>query len=261
MLHVHAPAFAGPAAPAAVSLLAQTSGTWWNVAAVLLGGAIGLLSRGRLPQRIVDVIMQALGLVVLLIGVLNALELARVERPSGVIVGLLALVIGAALGEWWRIEEGLEALGDRLKRRFKGQGRFTEGFVSASLLFCVGPLALIGSLQNGLTGDDSFLILKSGLDLIAAVALATSFGVGVLASVLVIALYQGGLSLAAGLFADLIPNPATDPQVLLLTGVGGLMIVGIGLILLDIKRVRVASMLPAFALALLFYRIGVWLLR
>src|SRR5690554_7438487 len=98
--------------------------------------------------------MQAIGLVTLFIGITNALDLNRVSSPPGVLVGLLALALGAALGEWWRIEEGLENLGDRLKRRFRGSGRFTEGFVAASLLFCVGPLALLGSIQNGLTGED-----------------------------------------------------------------------------------------------------------
>lgn len=242
-----------------MGLVEQTSGTLWNIVAVVFGSGVGLLTRGRLPERYTLVIMQALGLTVLLIGMVNALELTRIDRPPGVIVGLLALVIGAALGEWLRIEEGLEAVGKRLKRRFRGQGHFTEGFVAASLLFCVGPLTLIGSLQNGLTGDDSFLLLKSALDMFAAMALATSFGIGVMASVLVIAVYQGGLSLGAGLFASLIPDPASDPLVLLLTGVGGLMILGIGLRLLDIKQIRVASMLPAFVLVVVFYRIGLWL--
>ena len=169
---------------------------------------------------------------------------------------LLALALGGALGEWWGIEEGLERLGDRLKRRFADSGSFTEGFVAASLLFCVGPLALLGSVQNGLTGEAGFLVLKSTLDGFSALALATSFGLGVMASALVILVYQGGLSLTAGLFANLVPDPAADPRVLLVNGVGGLMIVALGLGLLDVKRLRVASMLPALALAVLFHWLG-----
>jgi uncharacterized membrane protein YqgA involved in biofilm formation len=233
-----------------------TWGTLLNVVTVVLGTSIGLALRGKLPERITVAVMQAIGLVTLFIGITNALDLNRVASPPGVLVGLMALALGAALGEWWRIEDGLEGLGNRLKKRFKGSGRFTEGFVAASLLFCVGPLALIGSIQNGLTGDAGFLVLKSALDGFSALALATSFGFGVMGSVLVVLVYQGGLSLAASQFSNLIPDPAADPNVLLVNGVGGLMIVALGLGLLDIKRLRVASMLPALALVILFYWVG-----
>ncbi|HEX7022459.1 MAG TPA: DUF554 domain-containing protein [Trueperaceae bacterium] len=239
--------------------LAQTSGTLVNIVTVLLGSSLGLLLRGRLPERVVLVVMQAIGLMTLFIGIVNATDLGKVSRPPGVIVGLIALAVGGALGEWWRIEEALEGLGDRLKARFKGQGRFTEGFVAASLLFCVGPLTLIGSIQNGLVGDASFLLLKSTLDGFAALALAATFGFGVIFSVLVIAVYQGALSLGAGFFATLVPDPGSNPNVLLVNGVGGLMIVGLGFGLLDIKRIRVASMLPALAVVILLYQLGRWL--
>lgn len=237
----------------------QTSGTWVNIITVLLGSSLGLLLRGRLPERIVTVVMQAIGLVTLFIGITNALDLTRVSQPPGIIVGLIALALGGALGEWLRLEEGLEALGHALKQRFKGQGRFTEGFVAASLLFCVGPLTLLGSIQNGLVGDNSFLLLKSALDGFAALALATTFGFGVIFSTLVIAVYQGGLSLGAGLLTHLIPDPVGDPRVLLVNGVGGLMIMGLGLTLLEIKRLRVASMLPALPLVVVIYHLGLLL--
>lgn len=235
----------------------QTSGTLVNVATVLLGSSLGLALRGRLPERIVTVVMQAIGLTTLFIGLVNAWDLTRVARPPGIIVGLMALALGGALGEWWRLEERLEGLGEVLKRRFRGRGRFTEGFVAASLLFCVGPLTLIGSLQNGLAGDPSFLLLKSALDGFSSLALAATFGFGVLASVLVVAVFQGALSLGAGLVAQWVPDPAADPRVLLVNGVGGLMIVGLGLGLLEIKRLRVASMLPALLLAVALYHLGV----
>src|SRR5690606_35437988 len=147
-----------------MTFVEQTWVTWLNVAAVLVGGGLGLLVRGRLAERVTVVIMQAIGLVTLLVGMLNALDLSRVDAPPGVLVGLLALAIGGALGEWWGIEDGLERLGERLKRALGGQGRFTEGFVAASLLFCVGPLTLLGSFQNGLTGEAPVLVLKSTLD-------------------------------------------------------------------------------------------------
>lgn len=239
-----------------MSFLEQTWGTWVNVGTVLLGGSLGLLLGGRLPTRITLVVMQAIGLVTLLLGVTNALDLNRVSRPPGLVVGLLALALGGALGEVLRLEERLEALGDRLKRVMGGRGRFTEGFVAASLLFCIGPLTLLGSIQNGLSGEAGFLVLKSTLDGFSSLALATTFGFGVVASVVVIAVYQGALSLAAGQFAGLIPDPTNDPRVLLVNGVGGLMILALGLGLLDIKRLRVASLLPALLLVVLFYEIA-----
>ena len=240
-----------------MSLWAQTSGTIVNVVAVLLGSAAGLALSQRLPQRTVTVVMQAIGLTTVFIGVASAWDLTRVDGPPGVIVALLGLAAGGALGEALGIESGLDRLGERLKRRFRGSGRFTEGFVTATLLFCVGPLTLIGAIQNGLVGDAEFLLLKSALDGLAALALATTFGVGVMASTLVIAIYQGGLSLGAGALAAWLPDPASDPRVLLVNGVGGLMIIGLGLGLLEIVKVRVASMLPALLLVVpLWWAIG-----
>lgn len=239
-----------------MSVFDQTWGTLLNVVTVLVGGSLGLLLRGRLPERITVVIMQAIGLVTLFVGITNALDLNRVAKPPGIILGLVALALGGALGEWLRLEERLERLGTRLKRVMRGQGRFTEGFVAASLLFCVGPLTLVGSIQNGLSGDASFLVLKSTLDAFSSLALATTFGFGVLASVVVIVVYQGGLSLAAGLFSSLIPDPASDPNVLLVNGVGGLMIIALGFGLLDIKKLRVASLLPALVVVVVLYRLA-----
>ncbi len=239
-----------------MSFFDQTWGTWLNILTVAVGSSLGLALRGRLPPRITAVVMQAIGLVTVYIGLSNAFDLSRVSSPPGVLLGLLALALGGALGEWLGIEEALERLGERLRRRFKGKGRFTEGFVTASLLFCVGPLTLLGSIQNGLTGEAPYLVLKSTLDAFSSLALATSFGFGVLASVIVVLVYQLTISLAAGAFASLIPDPAGDPHVLLINGVGGLMIVAVGLGLLDIKRLRVASLLPALVLAPLLYQLA-----
>lgn len=238
-----------------MSLFAQTSGTIVNVVAVLLGSTLGLAVRNRLPRRIVTVVMQAIGLTVVFIGLTTAWDLTRVEGPPGVIVALLGLALGGALGEALRIEERLGRIGDRLRKRFGGRGRFTEGFVTASLLFCVGPLALIGAIQNGLVGDTDFLLLKSALDGLAALALSTTFGIGVMVSALAVAIYQGSISLFAGLFVAWLPDPASDPRVLLINGVGGLMILALGLGLLDIVKIKVASLLPALVLV-----VPLWLL-
>lgn len=238
-----------------MSPLEALSGTLVNTATVLLGAGVGLALRGRLPGRIGAVLLQAIGLVTLVIGIGAAGDLGRVASPPGVILGLVALAGGAALGEWGRLGDRLEGLGEALKRRVRGQGRFTEGFVAASLLFCVGPMTIVGSLQNGLVGDASLLLLKATLDGISSVALAATFGFGVLASAAVVLVFQGGLALAAGAVAQWLPDPATDPRVLLVNGVGGLMIVGLGITLLELRRVSVASMLPALPLVVVLYEV------
>ena len=229
----------------------RTSGTWINAGSVVLGTALGLVLANRLPARMRRVIVQGVGLVTLVIGVGMARSLDRAAggRIDGVVLGLLATVGGGLLGEWWRVEERLEGVGERLKARFAGGSGFTEGFVAASLLFCVGPMTLIGSLDNGLTGDNTLLGIKATLDFLSAIALTGSYGMGVGFSVPVILVYQGGLSLASGALAEVIPDPANDPRVLLVTGVGGLLVVGLGINLLELGRVRVASFLPALALA------------
>jgi uncharacterized protein len=242
----------------AVDFWTRTSGTWINVATVLTGSGLGLLLRGRLPLQMQQIITQGVGLITLYIGFSMAIAFDKVQagRVPGVIVGLLAIVLGGLLGEWAQLEDRLTTLGEWLKRRFRGKGSFTEGFVAASLLFCVGPLALIGSLSNGLTGDNTLLTLKASMDGLASIALASSYGMGAAVSVLPILVYQGGLSLAAGLLAQRLPDPATSPQVLLITAVGGLMIVGLGLNLLQVGKIRVASFLPALLLSPLLYAIA-----
>ena len=122
-----------------MSFFEQTSGTLLNIVTVLVGSALGLLLRGRLPERVVTTVMQAIGLTTLFIGIDNAFDLNEVARPPGVILALMALALGGALGEWWRLEDRLEGIGNALKRRFRGQGRFTEGFVAASLALLRRP--------------------------------------------------------------------------------------------------------------------------
>lgn len=239
---------------------ARTSGTWINTAAVLLGTTIGLLLQHRLPKRMQQIITQGLGLLTIFIGLNMASRLTQAQagKVDGVILGLLAVVLGGLLGEWWQIEENLQIVGNWLKARFRGGGRFTEGFVAGSLLFCIGPMALVGSLNNGLTGDNALLTLKSVIDGLAAIALTSSYGVGVGFSALAILLYQGGVSLIAGILSQTLPNPSSDPRVFLVTGVGGLMVLGLGLNFLEIAQVRVASFLPALALAPVLYLLAAW---
>ena len=183
----------------------------------------------------------------------------------GVILALVALALGGVLGEALRLEQRLEGLGDALKRRFGGTGAFTQGFVTASLLFCVGPLTIIGSIQNGLSGDSRALVIKSALDFIASIALSGAFGIGVIFSALTVLVLQGGIALGAGGLAALIPDPASDPRVLLVNGAGGVMILGTGINLLlaglglGQYRVRVGALIPALPLCVVVYALAVWI--
>ena len=196
------------------------------------------------------VITQAMGLTTIFIGLAMAQDLSAAESGGveGVILALISLVIGGLLGEWWQLEKQLTSLGDWLKARFKGGSRFTEGFVAASLLFCIGPMAILGSLNNGLLGDSTILVVKSTMDGLVSIALTGTYGAGVGFSALVILVYQGGLSLLAGELGQAIPDPTTAPSVLLVTGIGGIMLLGLGLNLLEVGKIHVASFLPALAL-------------
>jgi uncharacterized protein len=226
------------------------TGTLINAAAVLVGTAVGTLLGGRLPERIRETVIHALGLFTLVLGVSQALEAFRppltdVTRGAVLIV-LGSLLVGGVLGELLRIERGLDRAGEALKARFgSGQARFTEGFVVASLVFCVGPLTILGSIQDGLTGDYELLAIKSLLDGFAALAFASALGWGVGFSVITILVYQGALSLSASALA----GSFSDAMIAAMSAVGGLLILGIGLRLLALREVRVANMLPAIVLA------------
>ncbi|MEM7726450.1 MAG: DUF554 domain-containing protein [Cyanobacteria bacterium P01_A01_bin.45] len=234
---------------------AKTNGTWINAISVILGTTGGILLKHRLPLRMQRIITQGVALITLFIGFQMTESLLQVKnsRVDGVVLGLIAIIIGGLLGELWQLEDRLYRVGEFLKVRFQKSGYFTEGFVAGSLLFCVGPMALIGSLNNGLTGNNTLLILKATMDGIVSIALGSSFGIGVGFSSLVILVYQGGVSLLAGFLVQSLPDPTNDPHLLLITGVGGLTVVGLGFNLLEVSQVRVASFLPALLVAPLLY--------
>jgi uncharacterized membrane protein YqgA involved in biofilm formation len=240
-----------------LELLARTSGTWVNVGAIAAGTAVGVVAAGRLPERLHRTLMQVLGLVTLYVGLgmARGLESVHAGPLPGVVVALVSLAVGAVVGEVAGIEEGLARLGEALRRRVRGGGRFTDGFVAASLLFCIGPMAIVGSLQNGLALDARTLVLKSALDGIASVALAGVYGVGVGFSTLPILALQGGLSVGAATLSQALPDPSTDPRVLAMSGAGGLLVaaIGVNLVLAGLgqeeRRLRVGAMLPALAIA------------
>lgn len=230
------------------------TGTFLNVIAVLIGGSIGLLFGARIPDRFKNTVIAGMGLFTATMGLQMFLE---TENP---LIVLGALIIGILLGEWWRIEDGLQALGQTLEKRFSSDldagssgSKFVRGFMVASLLFCVGPMTILGSIQDGLTGDYNLLAVKSTLDGFASIAFASTLGVGVLFSSVIVLVYQGGISLMAGGLSAII----TEPMMNEMTATGGVILVGLAVSnLLEIKKIRVGNFLPALAVAPLI----VWIL-
>jgi uncharacterized membrane protein YqgA involved in biofilm formation len=229
-------------------------GTFLNIATVLVGGTLGLLFGSRLPERLKQTVMAGLGLFTAVTGISMFLE----TQNSLIVLG--AILVGGLLGEWWKIEDGLQALGGFFERRFNRGGDdkvlFVRGFLTASLLFCVGPMAILGSIQDGLTGDFKTLAIKSVLDGFAALAFASTLGVGVLFSALVILVYQGGITLLAAQLSTIISAPMTTEM----TAAGGVILVGIAVSsLLELKKIRVGSFLPALVIAPLIVAVLAWL--
>lgn len=221
-------------------------GTAVNVATVLAGTAVGLLAGRRLPERVRATVLQGLALVVVVLGIQDA------SKTRNLVFPLASLVLGGALGEALRIEDRLESVGERLKRVARADGStFVEGFVTASLVFCVGPLTILGSIFDGLGRGSHELIVKAALDGVVAVVFASTLGIGVGFSALTMLVVQGGITAAAGL-ADRVLTPRMITE---MTATGGVMILGIGVRLLDIKRIPVASFLPALVVAPLLVRL------
>ena len=220
-------------------------GTLINALTVFIGGTLGTLLGNRFPTRMQETIFATLGLFTLFIGMSSAFA------TGNALIVLGSLIIGALIGEAVRLEERLERFGEWLrdllvKNQEGGSGaRFVEGFVTASLVFCVGPLTIQGAIEDGLVGDYTKLAIKSMMDGFAALAFATTLGPGVLASIIVILGFQGGISLLAGLGA----NVFTDPMIAELTATGGVVLLSIGLRLLEIKQIRAANLLPALFVA------------
>jgi uncharacterized protein len=225
-------------------------GTFINVAAILVGGSLGLLIGNRLPERLKGTIIAGMGLFTAVTGIKMFFE----TQNSLIVLG--GLVIGALLGEWWKIEDGLQHLGEMLEKRFNrsngegekspSYGNFVRGFMTTSLLFCIGPIAILGSMQAGLSGDINLLVIKSVLDGFASMAFASTLGVGVLFSAAMVLVYQGAITLLAARLNALV----TKPMMAELTATGGVLLLGIAISsLLEIKKIRVGNFLPALVIA------------
>ena len=216
-----------------------------NAAAVLTGGAIGLIIGEKIPARVRETVMQGLALSVVLVGFLPAL------KTQDVLCVIVCIVLGALFGEWIDIERRLTRLGERLERlapKGGGERPLVPGFVTASLIFCVGAMAVVGSMESGLAGNHSTLIAKSMLDGVGSVFFAAALGPGVLLSAAAIFVYQGAIALFAGSVAPVL----TEPIVREMSAIGGLIIACIGLNMLEAVRVRVGNLLPGIFLPILY---------
>jgi len=222
------------------------TGTILNVLTVVIGGFLGMLFGSRLPEKLRHTVVAGLGLFTLAYGV------KMFTQTQNSLIVVMSLLFGVLLGEWLKIEEGLEKLGRWLEARFMkngdgaSQARFIRGFLTASLVFCIGPMAILGSIQDGLTGDYQTLAIKAILDGFAALAFASSLGVGVVFSILPLFVYQGGISLLAAQVQSFM----TADMMTEMSATGGVLLLGIALSsLLEIKHIRVGNFLPALLIA------------
>jgi len=231
-------------------------GTIINVVTVLAGGTLGTFLGARLPERMRETIMHGLGLLTIVIGIQLSFE------TDNILVVLGSLLLGGIVGELLRIEDRLNQLGRWLEHKTarsgglpasdqpqdagrSGTSRFSRAFLTASLVFCVGPMTILGSIQDGLTGDYTLLAVKATLDLFAALAFASTLGPGVIFAALTVLVYQGALTLSAGWVSVLL----TDPMIAEMTATGGVLMLALGLGLLAIKQIRAGNLLPAIVIA------------
>lgn len=212
------------------------TGTLINAAAIIVGSLIGIGLHTKLPARIVKIVFQGIGLFTLFIGFYMGM------KTNNLFLMIISIVTGGIIGEWINIDKYVSLFGDKVKSKFKSKNsKFTEGLVTAFLLFCMGSVTILGAIEEGLGGEPNLLLAKSVLDGVSSIALAAAMGFGVAFSVIPLLIYQGGLTLLATYFGDYFSNHIIDE----LTAIGGLMLIGLGLNILEIKHIKILNMLPA----------------
>ena len=219
-------------------------GTIVNFFAIIIGSTLGLLFKKLIPDNFKLTIIQGLGLCVILVGILNAL------KSDSLLLIIISIVIGSYIGELLKIEENLSKLGQWIENKFaKNDNGFVKAFVTASLIYCVGSMAIVGSLESGLTGNHKTLYVKSLLDGVVSIIFASSLGFGVMFSSLIVLLYQGSITISSSLLKPLLNENVINQM----TAIGGLIIIGIGINLLELKKINVGNMIPSIFIPLLYF--------
>jgi uncharacterized membrane protein YqgA involved in biofilm formation len=220
------------------------TGTFINVITILIGSSLGILLRNRLGEAYKTIILQGIGILTLVIGIQMAL------RTDNILLVLASVIVGALTGQYFNLDKKLDIFADYFKSKFarKDDAYFSEGFITASIIFCVGPMTILGAINDGLRGDIDLLAIKSVLDGFTSMALATTLGIGVLFSIITVIIIQGSITV----FAVFLDQLLSELMINEMTAVGGVLIIAIGILLLDLKKIKVANFLPALIYAPLF---------
>lgn len=217
-------------------------GTLVNAGAVIVGGIAGLLLNKSMPERFKTIYFQAIGLFTAAIGI------SMVWNMQHILIVVSSLAVGSLLGEWWNLERGAERLSEYLRKRFRiGNEKFSEGLITAFLLYCIGSMTILGAIQEGTGGSSDLLLTKSLMDGFSSVLLASAFGVGVIFSAIPLLIFQGGITLLA-----MGASSFFTPEIIQgLTSVGGILLIGLGVNILEIKKLRIMNMLPALLIVVI----------
>lgn len=226
------------------------TGTLLNVVFVIVGSSLGMMIRSRLPERIREIVFQAIGLFTIILGVYLGL------KSSAFLIIIFSLICGALFGEGFYLQERIENGGAKLKTLLKVKNEnFTEGLVTAFMLFCIGSFTILGAIEEGLSGEYNLLLTKSVMDGFSSIALASAFGIGVMLSVIPLLIYQGSITL----FASYMEPYLSDSLQNEITAVGGIMIIGLGLNILEIKKIRVLNLTPGLILVVPIHFLEAWI--
>jgi len=217
-------------------------GTFVNVGAVILGSTIGIILRKKLPEKLTTIAFQAIGLFTIFLGITMAF------KTEHYLILIFSLILGSIIGQLLDIDAWLTRISESLKKKWHSKNdKFSEGLVTAFLLFCMGSMTILGAIEEGLGGNPNLLLAKSLLDGFASIALAAALGFGVMLSVIPLLVYQGGLTLCARLFEQSVTLPIINE----LTAVGGIILIGLGISILEIKKLKVINMLPSLVIVVI----------